>query len=624
MKATRIRARKFLRLKDFEIELPEKISVFVGPNGAGKSSILDTIRTALIGTCRSIARGESGALLTTWGEKGSFVIDLDVSHDEGDGKLHRTPTTLAAVDGLGVRTTITQETIAQIFASAKTLDAVFDLWRAVAMGPSERKALIFDLSGIEISDDWLRENGILEPEFRKEILLSGFAKVERLAAEKRRGAARAIEEGAPTPPEDPVLSAGIRASEVDDALLEQAKKDLDALRVEYQKIERSIGAASASANVLSRLADLEKKKELRDPKAIASEQIAKAKLLEETRAVLAETEKGIEKLCDEKGSVETKYETSRIALNRMKKAEARHVCPDCGLEHVGNVDASKIDKLEKEVAALLRRSTEISEALGQGKEFRGSTLEEIRSLEAEERDLRHEETRALEIRSEIEKLRTSSPKEEGVDPVALDKKLGEVCDRIETGTKLVSAVERYREEVERAKASDRIGKLEAVVERMGIVEKLCRPDGLPALLLSALHGGAQERLLTISALLFSEDEEIAAVGIDEEFVPFVIDRNGEERPVSTVNESVRWRVGFALSDALAQVSGLRFLALDEVSLLDATHRALLFDALVKVRADYDQILLVAVSGPEKPDPLPSEYDARIYYVEGGRAEPIGG
>jgi recombinational DNA repair ATPase RecF len=180
MKATQIRATTFVALRDLELDLTRKVSVFVGRNGSGKSSVLDAVRAALVGTARGIPRGEVSSL-ATWGSK-TWSVEVDFLHGDAEGTLRRTPTKLYGVDEEGTKHVLSQEQIAAVLGSPKTLSAVFDVWRALEMTPAERKELVFALAGIDLDATWLRENGIEDDEVLDAIVRKGWKKAESIAA----------------------------------------------------------------------------------------------------------------------------------------------------------------------------------------------------------------------------------------------------------------------------------------------------------------------------------------------------------------------------------------------------------------------------------------------------------
>ncbi len=81
-------------------------------------------------------------------------------------------------------------------------------------------------------------------------------------------------------------------------------------------------------------------------------------------------------------------------------------------------------------------------------------------------------------------------------------------------------------------------------------------------------------------------------------------------------------MGIALQTAIAKITGLNFLAVDELDMLDQDNRDLLTGSLLSVLDQFDQMMLFCTVGdvqPQSPD-LPG---VKMFWVEDGAVSEIG-
>jgi len=619
MKVSKITGKDFLARKDLDLDLPKKISVFVGRNGAGKSSILDLIRVGLAGTARGVPRKDARDL-ASWGAK-TWAAQLELEHEEAFARLRRTSTKLYAIDGEGVKHELKQATVEAKLGSTKTLEAVFDLWRALEMSASDRKALVFDLVGIEVDGDFCRKHGIEDPEIVEPIIGGKWKRAETLAAEKKRAYKRRLAEGSSERPQDPEISdEGLRASQVTDAVLADSKKALEDLGAKRDDLLRRIGAAEAAP--VDRVAKLEASLGEYDRKDLEGRRAALKKKTDEEGEILAGVELERYEATVSKG--EAALAAAKVALaGALSSTGGKHECAICGLEHEWPSPATEED-LEKLRGTL----SEVEEKLGADRELlaqgRAFLAEHERALETAQAGLAAVEEEIRRVDG-LEKALARAREEEvssGEDPEELRAELKVLEARRSKGRVVVENVEAYRRALEAFEGGAKERRvLEEKAALYAQVEEKCRPDGLPAMLLKGTLAAVNERVEKVSTMLFAHDPSIEKVSLDADFEPFLVTRDGPSRALRTLNPGARWKAGLALADALAQLSGLRFLALDEVSLLDAQTRGELVAALLELEADYDQILLAAVLGDVTPTQAPEELPLKVYVLNDRRVVP---
>jgi DNA repair exonuclease SbcCD ATPase subunit len=407
---------------------------------------------------------------------------------------------------------------------------------------------------------------------------------------------------------------------VTDEILEDGKKSLAKLRTDATRIEDRLASSIDVDGVRAKIEELEaevsREGKLRDSVA------AKRKSIDELKAAIIDATEEVGIKQEEYRERARKREELRVRKKEIETARAGVVsCPNCSHEF----DPSGDEVYREEDVALVAKTIEEVEA--ELEKISGYVDSAEKAKDALAFDLRNAETAEdrdnLELRGIPEKKRRLGRLREdlggtGTEAPPTEEDLVEIRGRIANADQVVRAIETYRDDLRICDANrKKKTRLETERSRYEAIEKLCRPDGLPTKLLAPAVGPIRDRLAEISPILFDPDETIHRIDLSDDFEPVVFDRSGERHGLETLNESVRWRVGFLFADALAQLSGLRFLALDETTLLDVANRATLFSALLEIADDYDQVLLAAVVGDVEPTQFPDDLDARLYVAEDG-------
>lgn len=630
MKITDIKCENFLAWRDLTLDLPEKITVLVGRNGEGKSSLLDAIRAALTGTARGIPRGEASTL-ASWGASSPWAVEIGLSMGDVTGRIRRTATTLSAIRPAGEKVAIKQEQLAAKIGDPRALDALLDTGRALAMTAADRKALVFRLAKVEVTDEQLREAGLTAEDVRVHALAGNWRKAETTAAEAKRAANRAAEEMRTAPVEDPVVGA-VRASEVTDAVLDASRQMLERLVAEdralVEAIGRAKGAAAVSVEALVRQRELAAGELAALDSATAEAELKQ--LRDKLPGVLEAAKTSFDALEAVKaGELEARQAAERAedALEELREATREHSCPTCGHSHTAPQipTSDEIAAADRALAEYRKAAQTRHEAIAPAQEAWEKADGRIRTIEARDREMTAPEgviARARSARRTVERLDKEIAAAQraaaaaGGDIAGMEARLSTLRQRQETGRTLLAAVETYR--AAQAGAEQTTERIQALRREAGEYERqerLCRPDGIQERLLAPALGPIRERLALWQTLLgyqlvLSDDFE---VGI----------RAGEAVvPCSVLSKSEAWRAGIALADALAQLSGLRWLVLDDAEQLDGLRRAELLGLLAGIAGDYDQVIVAGVVGDREPRQAPEGSGIRVYVVAGGKAEPV--
>lgn len=669
MKVKTLELRRFLAWPRLRLELPERVSVFVGPNGAGKSSILDAVRVLLTKTARGVAKGEV-ARLTTWGESKGFRVQALVGLVQ-DGEflgstIRRTASRVAVIDDEGTAIEITEGALVEkLTRHPKAVDAVFDVWKALRMTPEERRALILDLGGehvLEVTEDRLKEFGLSTPAIRTEALAGRWKKAAALAANTRRSTQANLDALDLRAVDVPQVGEGdgLAASEVDDGILENQRQALAELRERRRQLDERIGAAKAARSsvapdpdpdpdpapsrperetVQARIDELTRQIDEADAEALVrdgAEATNRISNLTPKASAAAEHAKRMEANAV---GLETIATEASKRLGRAEKMKTPHECPECGLrhEHPEAPDLETMQRLEKEVADAEdmarkkraeadernRRAAELQKDLEEAGRELARVKEGLDQLDQLAKDRNRERTKLADLDAPATPVATAAAAPPADDVEQLQEEREQLQARIDRGSTMIRQVDEYREaarQLQERQAKAR--RLRQRIEDLQAEEDLCRPDkpgNIPARLLEPVLGPIRERLgrWSGSPLWTSEagrdGVQIDGVDLDDDFAPVVVATDGARYPIDTVNASAEWRVGFALAAALADLSGLRFLALDEVTYLDGANRSGLLGALLEVGDLFDQVLVCAVQSGQVVQP---NVDAvRFYGVE---------
>lgn len=624
MKIANITMKDFLAYRSLDLDLEEKISLFAGKNGAGKSGILDAIRACFVGTARDIARGDAGQL-ARWGTR-SWNVELGIPSTKSDQqvRVRRTATTLTA--GVGdKKQTVKQEWLTKVIRDPGVFDAVLDAWKALSMSPTDRKALVFRLTGIKVTEEQLREKGLTVDECLKAALAGDWRKAERLAAQSKRDAARVLKEQR-IPEVNDVTFGSKKVSEIPVEKVEEFRKAIEKYRADERRLVEQIARINATAEISTQSLEetrgelLARQKEAGDPKTLENRHFAIRREIKEREETIAESRKGLAKEQETLRQAEQAVKELNVKRIRCEGASGEHECPICHLKHESPEAPSPARVKEAKTLHdnAVKRAAEQGQVVSSGEEFIERIVAEKKKFEHGLLDVVNLIDRRASIDTELERIsaKIAAAGSDREDPAASEQELDAVRAKIEKGRRILEAVGTYRrEQVERDAAVFQRKALEDEVERFAKAEQLLRPDGLQTEFLAPARQPIIDRLA-----LWSEFVGFDLVLTDDFDIRL---DNGEDggAPVSLLSGSEQWRVALALADALAQLSGLRFLALDEVPWPDKEKRNALYKALVQVSGDYDQILVFAVLGDlplrqsKNPDLL------RVYLVEDAKVAP---
>lgn len=683
MRLTTLRLENFLNHAETEIELGEAVNVLAGANEAGKSALVDGIKVVLTNRARGVPAAEN-RLLARRGSGGKCRVAVGILRGEAiESVVAWTPSgsdcsqqTIRSL--LGVRT-------------QDAIDAALDAGAFLALSPRDRKGLVFRASGAELTKELLAEKGVDDAEIARLALEKGVESAERAATEKKRTANRTAEAIAkPSPADDLVETAsgakrlstipaaaaegalsGVRAKRDDVAARiagiegaaaaaakgaesrQAAERDVESARRELARVEAELEkrpkdaatpaqlrekaatyepamresaepAPAPAALVPVPLADAERKAVVWLEQRLAAAQESPWSRVAEIADELVGRDEDLRGLADElrglagaNGGGSLAPIEKDLAAARKKladaeaagsKAAARNV--EIAAENAAAADAHK--RREKERAARVQAATKAR----QEHLDLAALAEKVAEADARKLESARSSVKVAEGRlAGASQAAAAAPAE---DLGALREELGSLETRLANGQKLVERVHAYaRDRIAWQKAEDQRSALAAEAARFERMEKALRPDGAMREVLLAPLAKLREVLDAVARKMLAKPLRITDA----------FDVVYDDAPESMASASTRWRIAASIAVALASLSGLRFVVLDEASINVGRTRDSVIQSLLAAREHFDQALVV-VSRPEndppKPPPAHLRDSLRIFRVADGAASVLEG
>ncbi|MGA4275623.1 AAA family ATPase [Ralstonia nicotianae] len=530
MRITHIHARNFLGILAADISPATPVALICGPNGAGKSSLQEAVRMALAGeSVRVGLKKEYDQLLHDGAESGAIVVSVGPQSNS------------VALPSGEATNGIPQD---------PRMPFVLDAQRFARLDVKERRTFLFELMGLKLGTDQVRERLTKRGCDAKKIeavlplVRAGFDAAAKEAQDKAKadkgawravtsetyGSVKAADWAAPVP-------ASIQAADVLAATVKDCEAEIAESAAVAGDLQRQLGELDAADQTRARRA-----RQIEDLAAKA-EGLSKAKA-------------SVDRATVERDDFKQKVDAMRAAAGGNAPG-VQCACPECGalLRYLaGKLESYEPVQADADAAA---RLPEYERSL--------SVLENALKNRAAERDAADGAAKQLEL------LRKDAAADPGDDAGELRAKIDGELQTLQT------AIQTVREELEAARAAQRavadaaehtnkaaqhhadVAAWEALADALG-------PAGIPADLLSEALGPINDHLAAAA-----NQSEWARVGIESDMT---ITADG--RPYALLSESEKWRVDAVLAYALGQLSGLRLLVLDRADVLIGAERDRLF------------------------------------------------
>ena len=632
MRIEKLRLVNFGNYADEEINLAP-VSVFVGKNGAGKSTIKQAIEYLFTGRVNGVTDGSgrgSEQLIRT-GEKAGYVagvVDGRNISREISGKLQ------------GMEEPPNREVVAALMNTSRFLE----------LPQKEQQSLLFSLLGFsfdtarvtKLLSDWptvgekeskyfqAKANGQAEggPEV--------FEKLYKFFYSERTAAKRVLKE----------LSAlaGGNGDKKDDLPVgawearEHIREELKRLKDQRNELLKSLGEAGAGAKRkevvqfdIERLEEERRELQTKIDSVQAGDVRAEANYKESLEEDLRKLDEDIEaKVTEQKKALKEIAVSQAASENNLKIitvfSNAEVACPlspsiICPGDSKAILKKAKKDQeqVEKDHSAALTRRAKVDEELQNLLREQAAVKQKLREQKDTLFDLEHDRKKLAELDKRIDAFRTELEGLENIQsPAQLQEEVDTLGQRIAKGDELIRKLdiretqEKYQADVkEKAiKAAEEVDILEVLVEAFG-------PKGIRVKMLTEVTEQLQARAAERMELLTGG---VYRVEFSPEFAP-VIFKNNIPVPLKKLSTGERLLLGVVMQDILSGLARARLLVVDDANHLDQGNKNALLGMLMRVRQDYDTVIVLSVLGEVEPK-NPGVEGLGLYLVEDGKVAKV--
>lgn len=648
MRINNLNLENFRSHKDTSIDL-DQVNVFVGRNGSGKTSIKDAIQYALTGKNRlTDGRGSGAEIMINWEAKISN-IKLDLN---SIGEVHRRiPNKLQVADWSGNKTAQENELLRQLGVDERVIVAVLNSYDFVKMDSSDQKNLIFDLAGLRFDKDKVIEKYIkwnqgeidkaaklLEKELDDNLQGSGevfddiYKQVYKLRREAKKE--KAAVEGEINKLPDVELPEGVSLN--DKNTIEKQFDELNKKRDELVKVQ------GLTESKLSKKSKLEKRQEeiksdLKEKKEALEEIDSDFSQINDLNEELEKLENKLDELEQEKSDLKEKKATlsgeikgKKQAIEALKRED--NACP-LAPEHVQcpmtdkeinnliekieeSMDQEALDSLEKEISNIKGEIDTLEEGIKTTKKSLEENQERYRNYEDLKKEVEQLEKEQEKVENELDSIG------EIKDPDELQEEINKLDDRIEKGRKLVDKLSNYKDKEDKWNdLNEDLAEAEAKVEALERLVTAFKPEGIKNGLISELiepiEKEANNKLAELTDGLFSVKFDLEG----DYFVQVKKDNWPRWAPIKVLSTSEKLRLGVVMQHVLNNLTDLKFMVIDEADTLEPQNKSLLVNTVLKIKEDYDQIMILSTVGENKPHD-PGIEGLKTFWVENGRVKDL--
>jgi DNA repair exonuclease SbcCD ATPase subunit len=619
MKINRVRLINWRNHTESDITL-DRLTCIRGANRRGKSSIGQAIEFSITGRCDSTdARGAGAAELIRQGCDKAIIqmklqanreVQLRCSLTEASG---RTLTFADPKDADWTGDSLKQ----YLDAQRDVLSCVLNSHYFIGLDANAQKAL---LSSVIVPDsyDWpvglaqkLDDAGIVGPSDTRWMNDSPFETIERfykLSFDFRRDINRDLKNlRIPEPiamPEGAPENAHERIEEVRRQL-----RETDAARLDQVMLASK--ARSQAAVLEERVRNLESKIRLEEETLANVEAmiLSKKQLTEQTN--IAAGDKHLADLLREQTHLNELLATIRGTITLFEGLGEKDECPVCrrdvSAEFLANAltpHKNAMEKAKQDLKGVQNAMKELGDVQGAKRKLEDherSTASKTRC-----RDLISENSTLLKATSaELDELRATMPPEPAEDPAI--PAMREELSKLESQLEKIALATARRDEI--ARAENKVAALRKASEVLEWLVQYFGPNGVKAELLASHIG-------TFSSAMNAALQRWGYVcSFQIEPYGFVVTNTATKAtlPLRALSGSERLRFCVAFQVALAQVSEIRMVVVDEVDLLDTEGRNAFYPLLLE--ANLDQAIAIGTSEMRE---IPEVEGAVFYMVEDGK------
>jgi DNA repair exonuclease SbcCD ATPase subunit len=657
MRLHQLRLHDFRCFQDLDLTFDKPVNFIFGPNASGKSTIAEAMEMAFTGRCNGFNPGwKERSALARQGSN-AFRIDLaiDLSSQNGDagvpGSRVRKGLKIVHRPELKECSPRPEEIAKKLGTSKEVLAALFDTGHFFSLHPDEKKRIVFDLLGLRVTREnieahlksWLRDKPGLcqkhrvDPEGNLVSILGdvpeSLEQAYQQAFDERRLLKREMKSVVLTGqlPEGVTLE-GIRekVEEVQEKLTGHHTRlgELKGMAVaEKRQLEKEMEDASSTLERLrAETNGFDKAAEAKKLKQLEEKRIEVLRTIEGLNKARKNLESEISLLYTEetrKNAIQKKFESFDGACPVLLEISSGSKAPSIKCKSAELLAAvSKIGKaLQSEIAEIRSRREKLQQKIEGNLRLLQESEREIPKIDARISELLLRRKRQEETLSRITELESTKATAEKVlsgldqEKVAESERIkGEVAQlqgELETERRLLTLSEQHQK-----KAA-----LEKKVETLEFLTLAFSPKGIMADLLSSavksLNASLAKAMEGISGGKYSME-----MHVNEDVDLFLIDHGlGTRTGIRLISASERFRAGIVLQSVLSKLTGLRFMLIDGLDILDQENRGFFFRFIQEVKSELDSIFVFSTIGRYYPkNPGLPEID--FWIIEDGKVTKI--
>jgi len=635
MRVDQLRLHDFRCFQDLDLNFEKPVNFIFGPNASGKSTIAEAMEMAFTGRCNGFNPGwKERSALARQGSN-DFRIDLAVDLPFQNGAAvpaSRSQKGLKIVHRPELKecSPRPEEIAKKLGTNKEVLVALFDTGHFFSLHPDEKKRIIFDLLGLRVTREnieaqlksWLRD----KPGLCQKHSVDPEGDLLSILGEVPESLEQAYQQAFD---ERRLLKREMKAIVLTGELPEGAI--IQEIRAKVDEIQKRLNGLHTRLGELKGMAVAEKRqveKEMEDASSTLEQlrtetngfdKAAGAKKLKQLQEKRSEVLRTIEGLNKSRKDLESKVSLLDAEETRKKAIQKKFESFDGACPVLLEISSGpKTHSIKCKSAELLAAVSKIRSALqSEIQEIRSTRAQLQQKIEENSSLLRESDREIPKIDAQIsEMLLHRKRHEEALSRIAELEAKKEKAEKILSGLdqEKIAESEHIREEVVQlqgeletkrrlltlAEQHQKKAALEKKVDALELLTLAFSPKGIMADLLSSavksLNASLANAMEGISGGKYSME-----MHVNEDVDLFLIDHGlGTRTGIRLVSASERFRAGIVLQSVLSKLTGLRFMLIDGLDILDQENRGFFFRFIQEVKSEFDSIFIFSTIGRYYP------------------------
>ncbi len=625
MKIESLKLNNFKCFSNLAMSFTKPINLIFGQNAVGKSTIAQAIEMALTGKGNGCVVKNKSSLVRSGAEE--YTVSATV---QSQGK------TLEVFQN-------SKERGPEIEGDKTALACLLDSSRFLNEHPNNQKQLLFDLLGITVDEDnlkrhlqeWLKahtdvlsKHGLPDGDYEKLVNC-----LEKFPINLNVGYEEACDERKLVKRELKALEGinlkGISKDLSPEMVFERMRQKQEELKELHTKIgearglvlgeEKSLEAEISSLSGQINMVETEIKSFNQGAEASELNRLVSEKeTLDEELSCLEEEFHGIEV---ELAALQAVAKEKEAILTRLKKFTG--LCPLFKEEYACKTEEVLAAIRERKEKTCVKEDGKILELQDKRKKVRELIEQKKRRhivIEGGITSHRAGLARYEKNKKGLEELTIKREKLEAVVKTLDGRTTEELAALRERVSALESEIETDKGRYDLVSKASRKLALEKKLGKLEILATAFSPKGIMGDLLASATSRLRDETSRVMQCLSGGKYSVEIA--PESFDIYLVDlREGRKTSVALSSESERFRLGVVFQAVLAQLSGLKFMVIDRLDMLDQQNRGFFFRFLQREGQNFDQILALCTIGQYQPK-NPGIKDIEFWTIEGGLAKVI--